>query len=89
MSFSLSPAMHRAAAPASDQPTAFETNGTVRDARGFTSIIQTSQSLTASCMFISPTTCSFSANVRAMRSTSVIVSCESETGGVTAAASPE
>ena len=48
--------MQRAAAPASDQPTAFETNGTVREARGFTSIIHISPSFTASWMFIRPTT---------------------------------
>ena len=81
--------MHRAATPASDQPTAFETNGTVREARGFTSIIQISPSFTASWMFISPQTCRRSANVRAMDSTSAIVLSGSETGGVTAAASPE
>ena len=81
--------MQRAAAPASDHPTAFETNGTVREARGFTSIIHISPSFTASCMFMSPQTCSLSAKVRAMRSTSATVPSESDTGGVTAAASPE
>ena len=81
--------MQRVAAAASDQPTALETNGTVREARGFTSIIHTSPSFTASWMFISPTTPRRLAKHPAMRSTSRIVSLLSDIGGVMAAASPE
>ena len=57
-SLSFSPAITRAASLASGIPIALETNGTVREARGFTSIIKSSSSFIAYCIFINPTTCS-------------------------------
>ena len=50
------PAAIRHAASTRFTPIAFEANGTVRDARGFTSSTKTSWSATASCTFSSPTT---------------------------------
>src|SRR5690606_26791436 len=49
------PAITRAASRANGTPVAFETNGTVRDARGFTSSTYTTPSLIAYCTLISPT----------------------------------
>lgn len=53
--------MQRAAILASGMPVALDTNGTVREARGFTSSRNTTSSpasstCTANCVFISPTT---------------------------------
>ena len=53
---------------ASETPITFETNGTVRDARGFASITQMRSSFTASCRFSSPTTPSRRASRRVMSS---------------------
>ena len=55
-SSSVSPAITRDAALASDTPVAFATNGTVREARGLASITNTSPDFTANCTFSSPTT---------------------------------
>ncbi len=50
------PTMTLAASFASWTPIDFETNGTVRDARGFTSMTYSSSSLTANWMFMRPMT---------------------------------
>ena len=56
ISSSVSPTMTRAASDASGTPIAFDTNGIVRLARGFTSSTYTTPSLIAYCTLISPTT---------------------------------
>ena len=48
--------MIREAAPARGTPVALETNGTVRDARGFASSTKSTSSLSAYWTFISPRT---------------------------------
>ena len=48
--------MTRAPIFATGTPVALATNGTVREARGFTSSTKTSSSLMAYCTFIRPTT---------------------------------
>jgi hypothetical protein len=62
--------MTRAAIRAIGAPTTLATNGTVRLARGFTSRMNTSPSLTAICTFMSPRTSSASARATACRSIS-------------------
>ena len=64
MSASFSPSITRHASLASGIPTAFDTNGTVRDARGFASITYRSSPVTANWMLIRPTTPSPSASLR-------------------------
>ena len=74
---------------ASGTPVAFETNGTVRDARGFASRIHTLSSFTAICTFRMPFTPSARASVRvasSARSRSWSVSVD---GGMTQEESPE
>ena len=83
------PAMQRAAIFASDTPMHLETNGTVRDARGFTSSTYTSSSCTASCTFISPTTPSSKAMARTWRRISSCTGVASRYGGSEQAESPE
>src|SRR5204863_6223508 len=56
------PTVTAAASRASDTPVALLTNGTVREARGFTSSTYTTPSLMAYWTLISPTTPSASAN---------------------------
>ncbi len=70
-------------------PIAFDANGTVRDARGFTSSTNTSSSATASCTFSTPTTPSAGPSRRT-------ISCDlgggggaSDCAGSTQAESPE
>src|SRR4026209_2275889 len=58
------PVINRAATFASGTPVALLTNGTVRDARGFTSRTYTTSSLIAYWTFIRPTTLSALASVR-------------------------
>ena len=58
----LRPVIRRAAILASGTPVALETYGTVREARGFTSITNTLSRWMAYCTFIRPTT--FSARAR-------------------------
>ena len=89
MSASRWPAMTRAAIRASGTPVALPTNGTVRDARGFTSSTYTCPSLTAYCTFKSPTTPSSSANSRVKRRISSSWPGLSRYGGSTQAESPE
>src|SRR5438132_399009 len=55
-SASRAPAMMRAASRASGSPTAFDTNGTVREARGLASSTYSTSFLTAYCTFKSPRT---------------------------------
>ena len=59
-------------------PVALETNGAVREARGFTSRMNTIPSLTANWMFIRPTTRSSLARATVWRSISATVSAGSE-----------
>ena len=56
ISSSVSPHMTRAACEASGTPIAFDTNGIVRLARGFTSSTYTTPSRIANCTFSRPTT---------------------------------
>src|SRR5688500_15746275 len=62
-----SPSITRAAADANGTPVAFEMNGTVRLARGFTSITYTTRSLIAYCTLMSPTTPNASAKATVWR----------------------
>ena len=62
-----SPSMMRQASLASGRPTALETNGTVREARGLASITYSSPACTAYCTLSSPTTPISSASSRVGR----------------------
>jgi len=81
--------MHRAAIFASGRPVAFDTYGTVRDARGFTSSTYTVPFWIANWTFIRPTTESACAMATVWRRSSSCVSRESEYGGSEHAESPE
>ncbi|MNM93277.1 hypothetical protein D3C81_1056460 [compost metagenome] len=87
------PAMQRAAIFASDRPVAFDTYGTVREARGFTSSTYTVSSplccWMANCTFIRPITFRALAMAAVWRFSSSTVACESEYGGSEQAESPE
>ena len=83
------PAMTRAASLASGTPIALLTNGTVRDARGLTSIRNTVSSLTANWTLIRPTTPNSSASSRVWRRISSCTASDSERGGSEQALSPE
>ena len=74
---------------ASGCPVAFETKGTVRDARGLTSIKNTCRSLIAYCTFIRPITPSSIASFRVVSSISATTSASSEEGGRMLVESPE
>src|SRR5262245_11672245 len=63
-SANLFPVINRAATLAKGTPVALLTNGTVREARGFTSNTYTISTLIAHDTFIKPTTLSALANVR-------------------------
>ena len=67
---------------ASETPITFETNGTVREARGFASITQIRSSFTASCRFSRPTTPRRRASGRVMSSIVSSSSSESVAGGI-------
>ena len=69
--------MTRAPILATGTPVALATNGTVRDARGFTSSTKTAPSLIAYCTFISPTTPSALAKASVSALISVTVAGES------------
>ncbi len=89
-SASRSPSSSRQAIFASGTPTAFDTNGTVREARGLASITYSSSSpYTANWMLISPTTPSRSASRRVASSTRASISVPSDIVGMTQAESPE
>src|ERR1039458_2851899 len=81
--------MIRHASLASGTPTALETNGTVREARGLASITYSSPECTAYCTFSSPTTPIASASSRVAERTCSSISSPSECGGKTHALSPE
>ena len=74
---------------ASDTPITFETNGTVREARGFASSTQIRSSFTASCRFSRPSTPRRRASRRVMSSISSSSSSESVAGGIWHDESPE
>ena len=81
--------MIRQASFASGTPTALETNGTVREARGLASITYSSPAWTAYCTFSSPTTPTASASSRVAQRICSSISSPSECGGRTQALSPE
>ena len=91
MSARRSPSIRRHATFASDTPIALDTNGTVREARGFASITYRSSPVPwiANCMLISPTTPSPSAIALVASSTCPIISGPSDIAGITQAESPE
>ena len=91
MSRSRSPSISRQATLASDTPIALDTNGTVREARGFASITYSSSPSpwTANWMLISPITPSASAMARVASSTCRSISGPSDIAGITQAESPE
>src|SRR5918997_861350 len=88
-SASRSPSITRQATLASGMPVALDTNGTVRDARGFASITYSASPSTAYWTFISPTTPSSSASAAVDSRISRSISLPSECGGSTQAESPE
>ena len=81
----------RAATLASGTPVTFETNGTVREARGLTSRMKMPRPSrgTANCTFIRPRTSSSRASARAWVLIASTVSAGSEWGGRQQAESPE
>ena len=86
--------MQRAAILASGTPVAFDTNGTVREARGLTSSRKIMSSplssvWTANCVFIRPTTFSARANAVTCSRNRSWVSADSEYGGSEQEESPE
>ncbi len=81
--------MQRAAILASGRPVAFDTYGTVRDARGFTSSTKTVPFWIANWTFISPITLSPCAIATVCARIASCVSRESEYGGSEHAESPE
>ncbi len=81
--------MQRAATLASARPVAFDTYGTVRDARGFTSSTYTVPFWIANWTFIRPTTDRPCAIATVCRRSSSCVSGDSEYGGSEHAESPE
>ncbi len=83
------PVMTRAAAFASGMPSAFDTNGTVRLARGFASMTCSTPALIANCTFSSPRTPTPSAIASVAMRTRSISERPSETGGSVHAESPE
>ena len=91
ISFSVLPAAMRAATFASGTPVTFETNGTVRDARGLTSRMKMPRPSrgTANCTFMRPRTSSSRASARAWVLIASTVSGDSEWGGRQQAESPE
>ena len=89
MSASFSPSMMRQASLASGSPTALETNGTVREARGFASITDSCPACTANWMFTSPLTPIASEISRVAARICSSISSPSECGGSTQALSPE
>ena len=90
MSASRSPSISRHAIFASETPIAFDTNGTVRDARGFASITYSSSSpATANWMLIRPITPSALAIAAVASSTWRSISGPSDIAGITQAESPE
>ena len=84
-----SPSMIRQASLASGRPTALETNGTVREARGLASITYSSPACTAYWTLIRPTTPISSASSRVAARICSSISSPSECGGSTQALSPE
>ena len=89
ISASVSPHMTRAATEASGTPIAFDTNGIVRLARGFTSSTYTSPSRIAYCTLIRPTTPSAFASATVCARITSWYSAGMRTGGSTQAESPE
>ncbi len=81
--------MQRAAIFASATPVALATNGTVREARGFTSSRNTCSPWIANCVFIRPTTFSARASSVTWRRSSSCVAADSEYGGSEQDESPE
>ena len=88
-SLSFSPAITLAANLAKGTPIVFETNGTVLDALGLTSITKSSSSLTANWIFISPRTSNFLASAFEASAISLLIFSLNEKGGMTHALSPE
>ena len=89
-SASRSPSISRQATFASGNPVAFDTNGTVRDARGLASITYSSSSpKTANWMLIRPITPSRSAIASVACSTWRSIAGPSDMAGITQAESPE
>ncbi len=74
---------------ASGRPIAFDTKGTVREARGFTSITKSSSFFTAYWTFIRPRTPSSRASFCVDSMISSITAGPSEYGGSEQALSPE
>ena len=74
---------------ASGRPVAFEMNGTVLDARGFTSRTKSSLSLTANCILRSPLTPSSSAMRLVLSFISESIPVFRGNAGITMALSPE
>ena len=89
MSAILSPSMIRQASLASGRPTALDTNGTVREARGLASITDRRPPCTAYWMFTSPITPIASEISRVAARICSSISSPSEWGGSTQALSPE
>ncbi len=83
------PTITRAAILASGWPMALLTKGMVREARGFTSRMNTSSFFTANCTFIKPTTPSSRASAFACRRTSSSTASDSDSVGNEQALSPE
>ena len=83
------PAITRAATLATGTRIVLATKGTVRLARGFTSITYTRPSLTANCTFISPRTPRARASASVWRVSSATTSSVSEWTGSEQALSPE
>ncbi len=81
--------MQRAEILASARPVALDTNGTVRDARGFTSSTNTTSFWIANWTFIKPTTCNASAIATVCRRSSSCSAVERLNGGSEHAESPE
>ena len=81
--------MMRAAYFARGTPVAFEEKGTVRDARGFSSITKICSSLTANWTFRRPLMWQESASFAAMARMFATILSESENGGKQQAESPE
>src|SRR5208282_4016181 len=88
-SFKVFPAMTFAASLASGKPIALLTNGTVREARGFTSRQYTDSPFTAYCTFIRPMTFNSTAIAWVYSRMVWMTFLDGVCGGSTIAASPE
>ena len=88
-SASVMPAMQRAATLARSRPVTLDTNGTVREARGFTSSTKMVSPWIANCTFISPTTFSALAMATVWRRISSCSAGNRLYGGSEQAESPE